>query len=441
MPIVIAQMAAAGMTFVDVSMSGQYSSLDLAAVAIGASIWNPVFMLVRGVLMIMTPIVAQLYGAGQTAEIGAKTRQGLWIAVTLSLFCAWLISNPDYVLTLLDVEPKIAALSESYLDVLAWGVPAMCLYQLMASYCEGLSDTRTPMVISVAAVLLNIPINYVLIYGKLGFPELGAVGCAYATAFCFFVMALLLAAHLRYHRRHQKTNPFTHFERPAMADITAHLQVGVPVGVALFIESSIFSIIALLVGNLGVSVVAGHQVALNVASLVYIVPVSLSAGVTILVGQKIGSGRTDQAAFTSFVSVAGIAIVATLLAAFIMVFAEQIASIYTQDKAVIALAAELLVFAALFQLVDGIQLASVGALRGYKDTRVAMFYMLFACWCVAMPLGYTLAMTDILTSKPMGPHGFWIGLVSALTIAAVLTSTRLVKTSRRAMRADYSFSC
>ena len=137
-----------------------------------------------------------------------------------------------------------------------------------------------------------------------------------------------------------------------------------------------------------------------------------------------------EARFISFVSIAGIALLASLSGVLIWWFAQPIATIYSQDKAVITLAAELLIFAAIFQLVDGIQLGSVGALRGYKDTRIAMVYMIFACWCVALPLGYTLTLTDLLV-EPMGPHGFWIGLVSALTIAAILTSVRLLKTSTR----------
>ncbi|CAM3738675.1 MATE family efflux transporter [Parendozoicomonas haliclonae] len=434
LPIIIAQLAAAGMTFVDVSMSGQYSSLDLAAVAIGSSFWTPVYMLVRGVLMAMTPITAQLYGAGELDQIAAKTRQGAWIALLLSFVCVWVVINPGVLFDAMGVEPRIAALSEQYLIALSWSLPGMCLYQLMASYCEGLSDTRTPMIISVFAVLLNIPANYILIYGKFGFPALGAVGCGYATALCFWVMAVLLGLYLRFGARHKRTQPFTRFEWPNKGDIGAHLKVGVPVGMALFVEVSIFSVIALMVGDMGVSVVAGHQVALNLASLVYIIPVSLAAGITIMVGQSLGRGHANKAAYTSLISILAIILLSGILATFIVMFSESIAGIYSQDAAVIALAAELLMFAALFQLVDGVQLGSVGALRGYKDTRAAMIYMMIACWLVALPLGYTLALTSHLTAEPMGPHGFWIGLVTALTIAAILTSVRLWNTCRRTMQ-------
>ncbi len=428
-PIIIAQLAAAGMTFIDVSMSGQYSSLDLAAVAIGASVWTPIFMLARGVLMALTPIVAQLYGAGEIDAIGSRVRQGIWISLVSAVVSLPFIIQPEPLLALLKVEPAIADLSTTYLRALAWCLPAMCLYQVLASYCEGLADTRAPMVISLIAVLFNIPANYVLIYGKFGFPEFGAVGCGYATAFCFFLMAIMMVVYLLNSRRHQPIAPLGRFEWPDLSAIIAHLSVGVPIGLALFIECSIFSVIALLVGNLGVSIVAGHQVALNVSSLVYIIPASFSAGITIRVGQAVGAGDHQQARFVSLASIGAITLLACLQALFIWLFAEHIASIYSKDMQVIALSTELLAFAALFQIVDGVQLGSVGALRGYKDTRIAMFYMLFACWCIALPLGYTLTLTDIIVD-PMGPHGFWIGLVAALTIAAILTFTRLLKTSR-----------
>ena len=429
-PIIIAQLAAAGMGVIDVSMSGHYASLDLAAVAIGSSFWTPILMLVRGVLMAITPIVAQLFGAGERDRIANKTRQGAWVAVMLSLLSGWMVASPGYLLTFMGVEPHISALATQYLQALAWGLPAMCLYQLMASHCEGMADTRAPMIISVFALLLNIPVNYVLIYGYLGLPELGAVGCGYATALCFWLMAGLMGIYLHYGPKHQAVGLFNRFEGPNWEDIRAHLKVGVPVGVALFVETSIFAVIALMVGNLGVAIVAGHQVALSVASLIYIIPVSLAAGITIMVGQSLGAGQPGRAAYICLVSIGMIVLLAIILATAMVVFAPGIASLYSKDPVVVSLASELLMFAALFQLVDGIQLAAVGALRGYKDTRAAMLYMVFACWLVAMPLGYTLALTDTLTPKPMGPHGFWIGLVAALTVAAILTSARLHKICR-----------
>ena len=184
-PIMAAQLATTGMSFVDTSMAGQYSAMDLAAIALGSSIWVPVYLLVRGILMAITPTVAHLYGGGRGSDIPSQIRQGLWIAILMSLVCLGFIYHSDNVLSWLQVEPDMAAKSIAYMKALAWGIPAICLFQALTCYCEGMSKTKPGMVFSFVALALNIPLNYVLIYGKAGFPELGGVGCGYATAVCF----------------------------------------------------------------------------------------------------------------------------------------------------------------------------------------------------------------------------------------------------------------
>ncbi|MTI13967.1 MATE family efflux transporter [Sansalvadorimonas verongulae] len=433
LPIIGAQMAAAGMTFVDVSMAGQYSSLDLAAVAIGSSIWGPVYYLIRGVLMSITPIVAQQFGAQDYRGIRHKTRQGIWVTIIMMFLGLAVVMSPGAVLDLLNVNPDISALAQQYLHALAFGIPGMCLYQLMASYCEGLSDTRAPMFAGIAALLVNIPANYVLIYGKFGLPALGGVGCGYATAICFTLMTVIMFIYIRNSPRHERTSPFNRYEGPVWSDIREHLTLGLPVGAGLFIETTIFAVIALLIGKLGVEVVAGHQVALNVASLVYIIPVSLGAGVTILVGQHLGAEKPVEASFSSFTGIFTAIVCGTLMAVCIVSFSEQIAGLYSRDSGVIHLAAQLMWFAAAYQISDSIHLVAVGALRGYKDTRVPMFVLMFACWVIALPLGYTLGLTDTFVGA-MGPYGFWIGLITALTMSAALNFWRLWKISRRWVR-------
>ncbi len=433
LPIIGAQLSAIGMGFVDVTMAGHYSSTDLAAVAIGASIWFPVFNLIRGVLMAMTPIVAQLFGAREYDQIGHKAFQGIWIAVILSLISILVLLGANPLMHWMEVDPAISPIARAYLGGMAYGAPAMCLYQVLTSYCEGVSDTKAPMLVGFAGLLVNIPANYVLIYGKLGFPALGGAGCGYATAICFTLMAVLMMIYTRIHPDHQKTSPLGSIEKPKLSSIREHIRLGLPVGVSFFIETSIFAVIALAIGNLGATVVAGHQIALNISNITYVIPVSLGAGVTIRVGHEIGAGNPQAAFFASMSGVVTILFLSSLLVLGILGFAPELSSLYSTEVAVIALASELLVFAAMFQLVDGVQILSIGALRGYKDTRVPMYMMMFACWVIAMPLGYVLALTDILVPA-MGPHGFWIGLVTALSIVGILSFKRLRKIGVRHIR-------
>ncbi|USE37773.1 MATE family efflux transporter [Endozoicomonas sp. SCSIO W0465] len=434
-PIMGAQMATTGMTFVDTSMAGQYSAMDLAAIALGSSIWMPVYLLIRGILMAITPTVAHLYGARQTGEIGGQVRQGLWIALLMSLLALGFIYQSDVVLQWLQVEPEMAAKTLEYLKALAWGIPAICLFQALTCYCEGMGKTKPGMVFSFIALALNIPLNYVLIYGKFGFPELGGVGCGYATAVCFWAMFLMMAGYTMLGQQHRKIGLFGHWDLPSPGIISSQLKLGVPIGLAIFFEASIFSVVALLIGKLGAIVVAGHQIALNFTSLAFMVPMSLAMGLTIRVGQALGAGNTEQAAFSSYAGIATTLVSATVSASVMLFLPGVVTSIYTQNPEVAVLAAQLLVYAALFQYADGIQIAANGALRGYKDTRVPMTMILFACWGVALPLGYILGLTDWMV-EPMGPHGLWIGLVSALVMGAFLLTLRLRVIIRRNRRSD-----
>lgn len=423
-PIIGAQLAATGMNFVDTSMAGQRSAMDLAAIALGSSVWVPIYILIRGILMALTPTVAHLYGARKTDEIGAQIRQGLWIAMILSLLAIAFIFNAHHILALLQVEDVMAQMSIDYLIALAWGVPAICLFQVLTCYCEGLGKTKPGMIFTAIALLLNIPLNYVLIYGKFGFPELGGVGCGYATAVCFWAMFLMMAVYIKVSRQYRSAGIYDHFELPKVSIIGNLLKLGLPIGLAIFFEASIFSVVALLIGKLGAITVAGHQIALNFSSITFMIPMSLAMGITIRVGQALGAGRKEDAAYASFAGVVTTLIWATISAGSMLFVPHLIAGIYTQDAAVVALASELLFFAAIFQYSDGLQISANGALRGYKDTKVPMALILFACWGVALPLGYTLGLTDWIVPA-MGPHGLWIGLVTALTMGAVLLLTRL----------------
>ncbi|WP_448215539.1 MATE family efflux transporter [Endozoicomonas sp. 2B-B] len=432
-PILGAQLATTGMGFVDTSMAGQYSAEDLAAVAIGSSIWVPIYLLIRGILMATTPTVAHLFGARKIDQIASPVRQAMWLSLVLSVVGMVLMMNAMPLLNVLEVNAEMAARTDAYLDALAWGVPGICLYQTMVSYCEGRSITKPAMLISFVGLLINIPLNYVLIYGKFGFPEMGSVGCGYATAICFWVMCLLMFCYTRFNQKHTEVNLFDRFESPDMGRIAAHLKLGVPIGLAIFFEASIFSAVALVIGKLGAVTVAGHQIALNLASMAFMVPLSLSMGITIRVGQALGAGDPEAARFSGYSGIVATLLTATLIASVMWAFADALTSLYTRDTAVKTLAAQLLIFAALFQYADGIQVASNGALRGYKDTRVPMIIILIACWGIALPLGYTLGLTDFIADEPMGPHGLWIGLVLALTLSAVFLLLRFRSLSKRAI--------
>lgn len=434
-PIIIAQLANTAMGFVDTVMAGRVSPQDLAAVALGNSIWVPVFLLMTGILLATTPKVAQRFGSGAHNEIGPLVRQALWLALAVGIAAAVLLWNAQVVLRVMNVDPALIDPAMGYLRAVACGFPAVALYHVLRCYSDGLGHTRPSMVIGLLGLALNIPLNYIFIYGKLGLPAMGGVGCGWATGLVMAFMFLSMLWWVKWAPFYQPSKIFSHFEWPHWPVLKRLLSVGTPIGIAVFAEASIFSVIALLIGGLGATVVAGHQIALNFSSMVFMIPYSLGMAATVRVGQALGRGEPREARFAAGVSMGVALTYACLSASLMLLLREQIAQIYTPDRAVISVATALIVYSALFQFSDAIQVTAAGALRGYQDTRVTMILTLFAYWGIGLPIGYALGLTDWL-GEPSGPSGLWQGLVVGLTCAAVMLAIRLSRSARKRIRAS-----
>lgn len=433
-PIIVAQLSHTAMGFVDTVMAGRVSPRDLAAVALGNSIWVPVFLLMTGILLATTPKVAQRFGAGQEHSIGPLVRQALWLALVVGCAAAVLLWNAEWVLQAMQVEPSLIEPSMGYLRAVAWGFPPVALYHVLRCYSDGLGHTRPSMVLGLIGLLINIPANYIFIYGKFGLPAMGGVGCGWATALVMIFMSLGMAAWVRWAPLYRSSQLFSHFEWPQWAVIKRLLSIGIPIGIAVFAEASIFAVIALLIGGLGATVVAGHQIALNFSGLIFMIPYSLGMAITVRVGQALGRGDPRGARFASGVGMAAALAYACLSASAIMLSRESIALLYTPDPSVIVLATALLTYAALFQFSDALQVMAAGALRGYQDTRMTMLITLVAYWGIGLPVGYGLGLSDWF-GEPSGPRGLWQGLVVGLTCAGIMLSYRLVRSARRPIKA------
>lgn len=429
-PIIIAQLANTAMGFVDTLMAGRVSPRDLAAVALGNSLWVPVFLLMNGILLATTPKVAQRFGAGSFKEIGPLVRQALWLALALGGLCAVALWNAQPVLELMKVDGELITPAMGYLQAVACGFPCVALYHVLRCFSDGLGHTRPAMVIALLGLLLNIPLNYVFIYGKLGVPAMGGVGCGWATALVMVFMCLALFGWVRWAPYYQSSELFKQFQWPNAAVQRRLLSVGVPIGVAVFAEASIFSVIALLIGELGATVVAGHQIALNFSSLIFMIPYSLGMAATVRVGQALGRGEPRAARFAAGVAMSVALAYACLSASAMLLGRQQIALLYSPDPAVIAVAASLIIYSALFQFSDAVQVTAAGALRGYQDTRATMLITLFSYWGIGLPVGYSLGLSTWF-GEPSGPRGLWQGLVVGLSCAAVLLGIRLLRSAGR----------
>lgn len=424
-PVILAQIAQTSMGFVDTVMAGGYSATDMAAVAIGTSIWLPAILFGHGLLMALTPTVAQLNGSGRRERIAHQIRQGFWLAGFVSALIMIVLWNAGHIIhAMKNIDPELADKAVGYLRALLWGVPGYLFFQVARNQCEGLAKTKPGMVMGFIGLLVNIPVNYIFIYGHFGMPELGGVGCGVATAAVYWVMFFFMISYVRKARSMRDLKLPKGFIKPDWKVIYRLTQLGLPIALALFFEVTLFAVVALLVAPLGIVDVAGHQIALNFSSLMFVLPMSLSAAVTIRVGFRLGRGSTLDAQTAAWTGIGVGMCMATLTAIFTIVMREHIALLYNSNPEVVALAAHLMLLAAVYQLSDSVQVIGSGVLRGYKDTRSIFFITFIAYWVLGLPSGYILALTDWVV-EPMGPAGFWTGFIIGLTSAAIMMMLRM----------------
>ena len=425
-PLIIHNLALVGMALTDTVMSGLLGAPTLAAVAVGSNVWAPVFLFALGVLMAQSPTAAHLYGAGKTRDIGHYARQMLWLSQLLGWGGFFLLRHLAPFMRAIHIEPVIIPGAAAYLDALAWGLPGLCLYQALRFTSEGVGHTRPMLVIALSALVVNAVLDYLLMYGKLGLPALGAVGCGYATAITQWLMFLSLLVYVRRRGLYRPLEIFASFEWPQWAPQRELLWLGVPIAIGIFMESSLFAGVGLMMGTLGTDIVAAHQIALNYASFVFMVPMSIALAISVRVGQALGRGDARGARLAGFAGIGLCLCFEVLSALSMLLLPHYIVEIYTRDANVARIAVSLLYIGAIFQLSDGVQTSAAGALRGYKDTRVPMIITIIAYWLVGFPLAWLFGIP-----LHLGPQMIWAGFIAGLTVAAVLLLSRFLRLSRR----------
>ncbi len=426
LPLILGQLSSIGMNVIDTLLAGHLNAHTLAAVAVGAGVWALALVSAIGVMMALPPTVAQLVGAGDRARIGPVFRQALWLALLLgiALLLAVRYAGP-LLLDAFGVDPSIVGDTGKFLRAIAWGAPAMTGYFALRGLSEGMALTRPTMYFGLFGLLVLAPIGYVLMYGRLGFAARGAEGSGEATALVLWLQFAAFALYLRLRSSYREIAPFAQFDPPDWREIGALLRLGVPMGVAVLMECALFVATALLIASLGAATVASHQVAINVASVTFMVPLGLAMATTVRVGQAAGRGDARGVRAAGLAGI-GLSLFTQLVSASAMaLFSMTIARLYTHDAQVATLAAQLLLLAAVFQFSDGIQVTANGALRGLKDTTVPMAITVLAYWGIGMPVGYWLAF-----HRDLGVRGMWMGLLAGLTAAATLLLLRFLRASR-----------
>lgn len=424
-PVLIASIAQTGMSFVDTVMAGGVSATDLAAVSVASSIWMPTILFGIGLLMALVPVVAQLNGSGRQHKIASTIHQGGFLALIVSIPTIIVLLQAGAILEVMEVEILMAQKTIGYITAMIFAVPAFLLFQVLRSFAEGMSLTKPAMVIGFFGLLINIPLNWIFVYGKLGAPALGGVGCGVATLIVYWLMFLMLLFYVATSNRLAHIKLFERFHKPEFKPQWRLFKLGLPVAASIFFEVTLFAVVAVALAPLGSLVVAAHQVSINFSSLIFMLPMSIGAAVSIRVGHTLGEEDVKGAAVASHVGLFFGVATALMTAAFTLIFREQIAYLYTDNREVINLTMQLLIFASIYQCTDAIQVIAAGSLRGYKDMNAIFVRTFIAYWLLGLPTGYALAMTDWIV-EPMGAKGFWIGFIVGLSSAALMLSFRLL---------------
>jgi len=418
-PLVISQLTVMMIGVVDTIMSGRLGTLPLAAVSIGGAIWAIGVMFVLGILMATPPMISELDGAKKKNEIGSLVRQLMWLALIIGIFFFVVLRNLTPLFELFGTQPAVIPFAISYLKAISWGILSFPMFLVFRYVADGLSHTKMTMYISFLGLALNIPLNYVLMFGKFGFPALGVAGCGYASAIVITIQATVFGLVLAKHRWFKELHIFSHFEKIDKKVIFTVLGIGLPIGMALFAEGGFFSVVTMFASKLEPEVIAAHQISLNFASVLFMVPLGMSMAITVRVGNAVGRKSTTDTRRAGMIGIGLIFIVQIFLAGFIFLFPEFVVNLYTKDIKVQNIALQLLFFAAIFQMSDGIQVAAAGALRGIKDTQFLMYATTIAFWAFGFSVSWWFCF-----EKDMGAKGLWIGLIMGLSVAAILNYIR-----------------
>lgn len=431
-PITVGQLAIVGMSVTDIIVAGRLSTEDLAGVTLGSSVFNLAIMLVVGIILANGPLVGQLFGAGKFEDIPRQLQSCLWLAVPLGLASVGFLVVTLALLPRLAPSHNILTICQQYIYPM-FGTALLLPFMLaLRTTFEGLGKARPAMVLNVLGFGLNIFLDVALVFGYWGFPKLGGAGCGWAT---LLVAAMIVLGEIIYARQvhiQASQHLLARWHWPDVARIKETLRVGLPIGGTMLAEGGFFLVIPLLIAHRGAVEVGGHAIALSFDWVMYMIPLGLAQAMSVLAAHELGHRQPTVARRLCLTGLIITVALALLQAALVIGLRGPIASLYSPDADVQALAASLLIYAAGFRIFDAINVAANGALRGYKDTRFPALLTIVGYWGIGFPLGYSLALTD-WWGAAWGVEGFWAGTVIALIFIALLSIARFFKTSRLAI--------
>ncbi|MEQ8546888.1 MAG: MATE family efflux transporter [Cyclobacteriaceae bacterium] len=405
-PVVLAQLGHIMVSVADTMMVGQVGVVPLAAATFAGAFFHVLMLFAIGVSYAITPLVAATDPKDQS-KLMTYLQNGLALNMTVILFLALLGIFASYFLSYFGQDAAVALEAENYLRIVSFSLIPLMVFQTFRQFSEGLSDTFTPMVLSVIANLLNIVLNYLLIYGHFGFPELGLDGAGFATLISRVVMAVLMFFGVRKYMIGFKNT----WSRKVISQM---LKIGVPSGLQYIFEVGAFATATIMMGWISAEALAAHQIALNLSAITYMSSTGIAAAATVRIGNQMGHQDLKNLKIAGYSNLVLVAAFMFLMGILMINFRDFLTSLYINEVVVAELASGLLIIAAAFQVSDGLQAVGLGVLRGLTDTKVPTIVTFCAFWLVAIPGGYLLGFIFDL-----GPFGIWIALLLGLTLAAL----------------------
>lgn len=425
-PVMLSQLGQVAVGVADSMMVGRLGALELAASSLANSIFFVALMFGIGISMGLTPLVSNAFGKGKTNQISRLFSNSLLINFLAGVALFGLVLLFSQSLSLLNQPEEVEALALPFLLIITASLVPLMVFQAFKQFVEGLSQTKQAMFITIAANLVNVFLNWLLIWGHWGFPELGFLGAAWATLISRVLMMVLMGGYVLTSKRYNDFKIQIFRFKPNWTLCQRILKIGIPTGFQFIFEVSAFSAAAIMMGWISVNALAGHQIALNLASISYMMATGVATAGMIRVSHYIGKEDyvgMKEVGRVVFGMVAAFMFVCALL---FFAFRFYLPTLYIDDPEVISLAASLLILAGFFQISDGIQVVGLGVLRGMEDVKVPTLVTFFAYWALGLPLGYLLAF-----KFAFGESGIWIGLLIGLTITAALLFYRFEQLSKK----------
>ena len=430
-PVFVGQLSVLAFGTIDTLLVARSSATDLAALAVGGASYISIFIGFMGVLMALAPVVGQLFGARQLEEAGRQAHQAVWLALALSLLGGVALAFPEPFLWLSRASPEVAVKVRGYMLALAFSLPASLLFTVYRAFNTAVGRPKAVMALQVGALALKLPLSTALVFGVpvLGLPALGAVGCGIATGVAMWAQVVGAFWLLKRDPFYLPFRLMGHgLQRPHKAALRQQLKLGLPMGAGILVEVTGFTFMAIFIARLGTTPVAGHQIAVNLVSMLFMMPLALANATGTLVAQSIGAGWAADARRLGWHGLLIGCSLAAVVGGVVFLAREPVLRLYTQDATVLAAALPLVAWLVVFHVADAAQTIAAFVLRAYKIATVPMVIYVAALWGVGLGGGYQLAfnVSGAVPAALQGARGFWMASTAGLVMAGAALSAFMV---------------